>query len=80
MERFGYGDTVTDIVTGYVGKVTGFVHYYGMRPAQYLVEGLGSDGPTAVWVDENRVGRTGSCAGKCCTASKEAAAIHLCED
>lgn len=55
-EVIGYGQQVHDKVTGFCGKVTGYVDYYGIRPKQYLVESIDTTGrPIEQWVEENRL-------------------------
>lgn len=55
-ERFDYGQRVYDKMTDFCGRVTGYVHYYDKRPAQYLVESVDTTGrPIEEWVDENRL-------------------------
>lgn len=52
---YDYGTMVLDSVTGYHGKVTAHITYYGMRENSYLVEGLDSTGrPITEWIDCNR--------------------------
>lgn len=75
MERYSYGELVTDTVTGYIGSVTGCAHYYGRKPSQYLVEGLGASGLTAEWLDEGRLDRV-----KKKRDVPEATAVHICGD
>lgn len=55
-EMFDYGQRVHDKVTGFCGKVTGYVHYYDRKPRQYQVESVDTTGrPILGWVDENRL-------------------------
>ena len=48
---------VSEYVTGFCGRVTGYVHYYlDRRPGQYLVESVDATGrPIEEWVDEYRL-------------------------
>lgn len=53
-----YGEEVFDKVTKYRGKVTGYVHYFGRKPGQYLVESIDTTGrPIEDWIEEGRVER-----------------------
>lgn len=66
MERFNYGDVVRDKVTGFQGKVTGIVDYFGYRPKQYRVETLNAGLPITLTIDENRAEAVRNCK---CSAS-----------
>ena len=52
---FKYGEKVRDVITGYTGKVTARVDYYGRRPTQFLVETFRVDTHMEEWFDENRL-------------------------
>ena len=54
--KFKYGDKVEDKLTGFRGRITGFVTYYDKRPNQYLVEAVDTTGrPIECWCDEERL-------------------------
>ena len=55
-EMFDYGQRVYDKMTDFCGRVTGYVHYYGRRPGQYLVESVDTTGrPIEEWVADYRI-------------------------
>lgn len=69
--RFNYGDKARDKITGYEGKVTGCIHYYGMRPDSYILESEFKEGcACSRTVDENRLMPVKECTCK----------VHLCDD
>lgn len=54
--KFEYGDKAVDKVTSYTGVVTGYCHYFGKQPDQYLVEGIDTTGrPISDWYEESRL-------------------------
>ena len=56
MIRFGYGDEVKDVITGYTGFITGYADYYGRRENAYLVENNDSTNRIVQeWIEENRL-------------------------
>lgn len=74
MVRFNYGDKVYDKITGYQGVVTGFIHRYGMRPDQYILESMMKEGYAySQTVDDNRLVPVKECE---CKVNR----VHLCED
>lgn len=56
--KFGYGERVSDMVTGLTGNVTGFAYYYDKIPCSYRLESIDSTGrPICEWVEEVRLAK-----------------------
>jgi len=54
--KFSYGELVSDSVTGFTGKVTGFAYYYEKSPCSFRVEAIDTTGrPIDIWVEEQRL-------------------------
>lgn len=82
---FNYGDRARDKITGFEGIVTGRISHYGMRPDQYILESLMSEGYTytqtvdvnrLIPANENKVALVPNGCLDGCKVNK----VHLCED